>query len=471
MMIIRHNQGRAKQLNFDPNSRALEGVGKAYAIMTFDKYFLNNRTYPDANGQPGGNVLPANEQLSQHARALYWVSFPFDVNLKDVSGFGEYGDYWIIEYYDGADRAKNGLWVDTDTYWKYITNPDYTLQAGQGYVLCLNLSKMGYESTIFNNTAEVSLFFPSIGSLNTITGKLPTAVNVPAHECTIEREEGIHKIYDSHWNMIGVPGFADITNVPVGDNLFNEERKHIDQEEVTFYYQYVPQSNTYDAKSKHNENFQIMYSYMVQYYGTINWTKPEFTTPSAITARRTSSMPLEYNLQLELASSDNITDHTFLKLQEERATVDFDLNLDLTKIMNSGANIYTLTGSQDIKCAGNTLPIQRITVPVGVRIATAGEYTFRMPDGTDGISVTLVDNVTGTHTDMLMSEYTVTLDAGTIENRFYLVVDPDRTATSVENVGEEAKGDKAKGVEKFLIDGKLFIRTADGIFDAKGQRL
>ena len=111
-------------------------------------------------------------------------------------------------------------------------------------------------------------------------------------------------------------------------------------------------------------------------------------------------------------------------------------------------------------------------MPVGVRIATAGEYTFRMPDGTDGISVTLVDNVTGTHTDMLMDEYTITLDAGTIENRFYLVVDPDRTATSVENIGEEAKGEEAKGqIKKFLIDGKLFIRTADGIFDAKGQRL
>ena len=116
--------------------------------------------------------------------------------------------------------------------------------------------------------------------------------------------------------------------------------------------------------------------------------------------------------------------------------------------------------------------MEKATVPVGVRVDAAGEYTFRMPDGTDGISVTLVDNVTGTHTNMLMSEYTVTLNAGTIENRFYLVVDPDRTATSVENIGEEAKGEEAKDqIKKFLIDGKLFIRTADGIFDAKGQRL
>ena len=472
MMIIRHNQGRATQINFNNATDTIKNVEKAYAVMTFDKYFLNNRTYPNADGEGGGNTLPNNEQLSAHARALYWISFPFNVKLSDVSGFGEYGDYWILEYYDGADRAKNGLWVDTDTYWKYITNPNYIIQAGQGYVLSLNLNKMGFESTVFSNTAEVSLFFPSTDSLHIITHNLPTAVEVPAHECTIERENGIHKIYDSHWNMIGVPGFADIENVPVGDNLFNKERKLIDEEEVTFYYQYVPEDNTYDAKSKNSENFQIMYSYMVQYCGTINWTTPAFSVPSAIAARSASSMPSEYNMLLELASSNNTADQTYIKLQEERATVDFDLNLDLTKIMNHGENIYTLTGSQDIKCAGNTLPIQRITVPVGVRVDVAGEYTFRMPDGTDGISAILVDNQTGAHTNMLLDEYTVILEAGTYENRFHLIVDPDRTATSVENVGEEAKGDKAKGqIKKFLIDGKLFIRTADGIFDAKGQRL
>ena len=115
--------------------------------------------------------------------------------------------------------------------------------------------------------------------------------------------------------------------------------------------------------------------------------------------------------------------------------------------------------------------MEKQTVPVGIVVAEAGEYTFRMPDGTDGISVFLIDNQTGAQTNMLLDEYTVTLDAGTCENRFYLAVDPDRTATSVENIGEEAKGEEAKGVEKFLIDGQLFIRTADGIFDAKGQRL
>ena len=459
MMIIRHNQDPAEQLNFDPNTRQLSQVGTAYAVMTFDKYFLNNKN-PNT-----GNALATADEKSSNERMFYWISFPFDVKISDVFGFGEYGDYWIMEYYDGAERAAKGWWAETETFWKYITNKNYVLKAGQGYVLCLNLNKMGFTSTVFANTAEVSLYFPSTGPLNTITGELPTAVDVPAHTCTIERDN--RNIYDSHWNLIGVPGFANIEDVGIGEHLY--KTNPLVQDSVSFYYEYIPATNKYHTQTQ-TETFQTMYSYMIQYTGTINWSTPAFSDP-ALMARRIGELPDQYTLRLVLHSGDKEEDQTFVQLQEERATADFDMNLDLAKMMNSGANIYTLTANTAIMVAGNALPMEKATVPVGVRIATAGEYTFRMPDGTDGIAVTLVDNVTGTHTNMLMNEYTVTLNAGTIENRFYLVVDPDRTATSVENVGSGANGDEAKDVEKFLIDGKLFIRTTDGTFDAKGQRL
>ena len=456
MMIIRHNQEQAQQVNFKEGA-TLTGIKTAYAVMTFDKYFLNNKD------SKTGVALPQANEKSENERKFYWVSFPFDVKLSEVFGFGEYGDQWIMEYYDGEARAKEGYWAETETFWKYITNKNYVLKAGQGYVLCLNLNKMGFTSTVFAHTTEVSLYFPSTGPLNTITGELPTAVTVPAHECTIERDN--RNIYDSNWNLIGVPGFADIEEVTIGGSSHTEFNDDINADCVSFYYKYLPATNKYDA-TNNEENFQTMYAYMVQFAGTINWRAK--TMPAQLAARRTGSMPSQHDLRLEIAQGEQ-TDQTFVQLKEEDATAEFDMNVDMTKIFNSGMNIYTLTGSNAIQVAGNALPIAKATIPVGVVTATAGEYTFRMPDGTDGIAVTLVDNVTGTHTNMLMNEYTVTLNAGTIENRFYLVVDPDRTATSVENIGEEA--DKAKGVEKFLIDGKLFIRTADGIFDAKGQRL
>ena len=456
MMIIRHNQEQAQQINFKEDAQ-LTGIETAYAVMTFDKYFLNNKN------SKTGDPLPQAEEKSENERKFYWISFPFDVKLSDVSGFGEYGDYWIMEYYDGESRAKEGYWAETETFWKYITNKNYILKAGQGYVLYLNINKMKFESPVFANTSEVSLFFPSLSLPKVISGDLPTAVDVPEHTCTIERDN--RNIYDSNWNLIGVPGFADISGVTIGDTHHKELNDELNADCVSFYYKYLPGTNTYSAKTQ-AETFQTMYAYMVQFAGTINWQAK--TMPAQLAARRTGSTPSQYDLRLELAQGEE-TDQTFVQLKEADATAEFDMNVDMTKIFNSGMNIYTLTGSNAIQVAGNALPMEKATVPVGVRVDAAGEYTFRMPDGTDGIAVTLVDNATGTHTNMLMSEYTVTLNAGTIENRFYLVVDPDRTATSVENIGEEA--DNAKGVEKFLIDGKLFIRTADGIFDAKGQRL
>jgi hypothetical protein len=465
-MIIRHNQNGAEQLQFNPNANTLSGVGTGYAVMTFDKYFLNNL-------DKEGNELPDNEKKSQYERAFYWVSFPFDVKLRDVFGFGEYGQHWIMEYYDGAARAANGYWIDSDTYWKYITNLDYTLKAGQGYVLCLNLNKMGTSSTVFTNTSEVSLYFPSTSPLQTITGAVTTAI-VPEHKCTIERD--YRYIYDSNWNLIGVPGYKDIASVGVGGSAHEGlEDPNVTEECINFYYRYIPADDKYEATdNSQTNNFQTMFAYMVQYAGTVEWSAPEFV--KGIAARRIGDMPSEYTLRLELYQSDASADQTIVKLKEQDATADFDLNIDMTKIFNSGLNIYTLTGTQNIQVAGNALPMAKTTVPVGVRIATAGEYTFRMPDGTDGINVILVDNQTGAHTDMLYDEYTVTLDAGTFENRFYLIVDPDRAATSVENVGNDAQGDDvngndATGVKKYIIDGHLIIRTADAVYDAQGQRL
>ena len=446
MMIIRTNHEQATQINFT-NNKSISDVGIGYAVMTFTE----------------GHVLGSG---TQYARSLYWVSFPFDVWLQDVFGFGEYGQHWIMEYYDGASRAANGLWADSDTYWKYITNPNYKLEAGKGYVLCLNLGKMTASSAVFENTDEVSLYFPSASPLDVISSEVTTA-EVPAHTCTIERDN--RNIYDSNWNLIGVPGFKDIHIEGIDGSAHEQYNQEINADCVNFYYAYQSSDNSYIATAETND-FQIMHSYMVQFAGTIEWSSLA-NPPASVAARRTGNMPSEHTLRLELVQGEDKADQTIIKLQEQNATTDFDMNIDMAKIKNSGANIYTLTENTAIMVAGNALPMEKVNIPVGIEVTESGTYTLRMPDGTDGISVTLLDNLTGIHTDMLLGEYTVTLDAGSHLNRFYIAVDPDRTATSVENVGEEAKCDKAKGVEKYLIDGQLFIRTAEGIFDARGQRL
>ena len=449
LMVVRKDQGQAEQLTFNPNARKWDEVGTAYAVMTFTRDHIANRS------------------LTSRERSLYWVSFPFDVKIADVFGFGEYAEHWIMQYYDGAERAAKGLFIDSGSYWKYITDTKTTLRAGVGYVLALDLDKL----TFPHNVNDVSLYFPSTGTIGTISGVLPTEYEVPAHECTIDREfedDGTmynHKFTDSHWNLIGVPGFADIKS-------FDVTNYHFMQDDASFYYNFSLANSTYNVESSAT-NFQAMYAYMVQFAGNINWKSKTVSgvQPQELAARRnTNSQPEKLTLRLELAQADKKVDQTFVQLQEEGATDDFDLSKDLSKIINKGSNIYTLVGTDRIQVAGNVLPMQEQTIPVGVVASTAGEYTFRMPDGTEGMIVELIDYVANTCTNLLLLDYTIELNAGTYENRFALHIQPEKSGVSTDI--EQTTGGKCDnhGVQKYIIDGHLYLKKDGILYDAQGRQ-
>jgi len=204
---------------------------------------------------------------------------------------------------------------------------------------------------------------------------------------------------------------------------------------------------------------------MVQYAGTINWaTTWTLSQPQGLAAKRNVDEEKTHSLRLELSQNGTYNDQTLVTLQEEGATEAFDMNLDLSKMMNAGNNIYTLAGEELIQVAGNALPIANTTIPVGVQIAKAGEYTFAMPDGTAGITVELIDYETNTTTNLLLSEYNVSLPAGTFENRFALIVKPNKVATDMETIDDETNG-----VKKYIIDGQLFLQKDGMLYDAQGH--
>ena len=409
-------------------------------------------------------------------RLYYWISFPFDVRISEIFGFGEYGKHWIIQYYDGAERAKNGCWADSPTYWRQITDTTYSarreydnngnedangnpnngiLVANRGYVLALarNIAK----SNIFEHgNSYVRLYFPSREKITSIDAEMQEIESyLRPHTCTITRED--RNIYDSNWHIIGVPSYA------------NKEQE-LTQTDVLYYYTYNTENNTYSVKQTEGDlvQFESMHAYMVQFAGTINWKSWMLKQESqSVAARRHSAQAAEqYALRLELQRDGQYADQTFIQLQAEGATTDYDMNQDLTKIINTGANIYTLAGEKHIQLAGNVLPIAKTTIPVGVQVSQAGTYTIALPNGSDGILATLVDNLTGTHTNLLLDSYTVTLDAGSHENRFYIVLDPDRSATAVENIGADTNE-----AQKYIIDGQLIIKH-DGIkYNVQGEKL
>ena len=429
MLLVRRNHERANQVAFKEETSTIETIDKVYSVMSFTKEFIKNDT------------------LSSRMRGIYWISFPYNVRLSDVFGFGEYGKHWIIQYYDGAERAEKGLFIDSGTYWKYITDTtDVVLEKGVGYVLVLDLEEV--RKCFINDVNEVRLYFPS-NSKVIISNEV--SIDVPAHQCKITNRKIDHTITDSHWNLIGVPCYADINNLDV--------THEINQEDVTFYYEYDAEKNVYTTTLS-QANFQTMYAYMVQYTGTINWSKEQIG-PYKMIAQHNSEE--KYTLCLKI-TNDTETDHTFIQMKELGATLDFDMNQDLTKIINSGTNIYTLISERNVKVAGNVLPIERVEIPIGITVEKDGDYIINMPDGTDKISVALFDKMMDTKTNLLLSEYAVYLEAGTYEGRFYLVVEPEKVVTQIEDV--VLKNDDVK---KYLIDGRLCIQINGNLYDILGR--
>ena len=413
----------------------ITGIETVNSVITFHKATLTNNT------------------LSVQERALYWISFPYNVNLNDAFGFGEYGTNWIIEYYDGAERAEKGCWIE-DTYWKYIEEPqDVTLEAGVGYVLALDLSTLGESSPIYNGSEQISLYFPAADDIATITGGI-TSTHVPTHLCEINRptDDGDRRIKDSNWNIIGVPSFANVHDfaTQVGD--------------VNFYYQWNPADDTYSPQLA--ATFQTMHAYMVQFAGTIDWGAKTAVSPAAIVARRNAASKDQYTLRLVLQQEGKDQDQTFIRLLAEGATNEFDMNVDLSKIINRGANIYSLIGKEE--AAANVLPIEESIIPIGLDIEKAGIYTFAMPDGTDGITAILIDYETQTEHNLLTTEYTVDLNKGISNKRFALRVLPHHVATNIESLLD---GSCNQNVQKYIINGQLFIKNNGHIYDIQGRRV
>ena len=261
---------------------------------------------------------------------------------------------------------------------------------------------------------------------------------------------------------------GDHVDVPEGEYKWSAPmfRYQYWEDESGNSWKYIPEDGT-------TNTYNSFFGYMVQFAGLIQWNSVSVSEPvlAGLTARRNTDTNERTNItmRLEIVNAEGKQqDQTFVALDIE-ATTTFDPNKDLNKIFNDGeTNIYSL--SEGIPFAGNALPMEESVVPVGVQIAAEGEYTFRMPDGTEGMVVELIDYERDITTNLLLFDYTVTLPAGSNESRFALHIQPNKSGvtTGVEEAYPQPLP-KGKGA-KFLIDGKLVIRTAEGvIYDAQGH--
>ncbi len=473
VMFIREHQGDIDQLTFTDDG-SITNIETAYAVMRFNKWTLNNKD-KDTH-------LPLASPASPYERAMYFISFPFEVKLSEVFGIGNYGQDWIVEYYDGAERARTGWWEGEPGFWRYVWNrKDFVLQPNVGYLLQLELAAFGEESSAWNNNNErLELFFPSSGNLGTITN---TTVNctIPEHACTINRHEteGLpdtpdnphtsynRTIFDSHWNVMSVPTYVNATPNDWSNTTWTTKIG------PKFLYTWNPDDNTLTATSGTGFAYHAMHAYMVQYGGNVQWVTSG-TGPASIVARDTyAEQPKEIEFRIEIQQNEKMVDQTFVIMSnDDEINANFQFGEDMSKDFNArNANIYTMT-ADNVASAGNTLPMSETTtiVPVGVSVKKNGDYTFAIPEGTEGIGVTLVDNETGVRTSLSALSYTVNLQPGDYTGRFVLEISPiAQTPTGVETVTGE--GLPVTGVRKVMIDGILYIVKDGKMYDARGARV
>ncbi|MBQ7438367.1 MAG: InlB B-repeat-containing protein [Paludibacteraceae bacterium] len=469
VMFIREHQGDISQLTFSGTGSKISKIKTAYAVMRFNKWTLNNKSKEAPHS-------PLASPLSRYERDVFYVSFPFRVNLNEVFGFGTYGVHWIMEEYDGAGRAQKGFWKDSPSFWKFITNRQGKyLEPNVGYILALDLDELGEDASVWNNNVQnIELFFPSTTDLPDITSGTVTH-ELPAHTCTINRNtpQGDRRIADSHWNIMAVPTYVNTNNISFANTDWTTGPKDPAAGKLgpNFLYTWNPSDNTLTPTSASGFTYHAMHAYTVQYYGDVTWTTS--VSPSAIVAREKQA-PRAYEWCLEIQQDSLMIDRTYVRMtDEEEVTTGFEFGYDMSKgIEWSRANVYSFitTAESTEMAAGNTMPLeteQTTIVPLGVYIVTAGDYTFAMPEGTNGVGVTLVDTEANVRTSLSALDYTVSLEAGEYTGRFMLEISPiQNTPTDIEAVSVQPSE-----VRKVMIDGILYIVKDGKMYDARGTRV
>jgi hypothetical protein len=501
LMVIREHQKDATCITFANDESMLSEVKTVYGTIRFNRWTLNNRdnaddlsvesctrdnnghrVYDEKTTNDNHPILSPEKQVSIYARGLYFISFPFNVHLSDVFGFGQYGTHWVISTYNGLRRAQRGYFdqdcVNEDcSNWDYIWDPsDFKMEANVGYLLSIDLDLMRYDNTDFwtNNISTVELMFPSMAELETIQ---KTNYEMPElgeeYKCNINNKYDDRRVKDSYWRCIGVPSFADYSGV-LKDG--NDESITWQPEGNTFpfLYEWNTTDNSLMVQSTSNYKFRSTFAYLVQNGNAIRWSVVN-AKPSQIVARqRSAEQESNYEWNIALLNGEKKEDQTFLRMSDlESVTTEFDFGQDLSKEFNYGrSEIYTLIGTNQV--AANSLPLSDHTtvVSLGLDIDKAGDYTIAMPEGVMSVGVTLYDAETGTRTNLSAGmEYTIALNKGVCDNRLYLEISPiqNDAPTDIENIGDGVNNGET--VKKYLIDGRLYLKKGSVLYDAQGRKL
>lgn len=485
-------------------TNSLSLVGGWGTVGNETKYDMP-RVYIDPASKITKTTKTINFDIAVDNRNFYPIAVPFPVTVSDVdyvnatlayySNYGTSGQY-VIKTYDGQKRANadmSNCWrVMRDGTKHYVTSPGEASEVmvpGQGYILrALPASGYGDYAVIRFPMKNVDDEWTNGGEKGSITVKVEeedvtttkNAVSVVAYE---NNSGGDTKLSNKGWNILGVPYMTCFVSNEIESNEANAYIKGLLNITTG---EYTEDGNVYVTVPKHD----------FSEYDQLNFSEAKLLPGWCFFVQMDKNATLTFDIDGERASAPfratmyehkptvktgiilsgaEASDKTTILVSDKYSAADYEINADLEKMF--GENSYTLATYSlmgETRLAYNAMSNSDATnvIPIGYRAPADGEYTFainpRYAENGAFEHVNLIDYETGFVTDLLVSNYSFATERTQNDERFALnVVKRQDVITAIGN-GEEVNGERTNGVQKVIINDKLYIIVEGKMYSAEG---
>lgn len=444
-----------------PHAKVTANVSGTGNKVVYD-YYIDDTQYYDL-------ALP---------KTMTWVPVTDDKGSEDFV-------YWVKQY-DGATRAATGsgwAWYD------WSGDPSsWSINAGQGYLLAAT-PKYGRPYLVMR--------FPMNMTLATDEStKAPISVTAHGMTAGALMNPGVGA-NNAGWNLIANPfmtsymkdadGYEGDVSLS-GSIQVGELVPEIKDGKETGKYEW-------DATGGKNVRYVTTYSYATGEYkqhpmsSTVLEPFTGFFIQVAkdcsvkfdasgrqnnIIRRLRAGLPDDMEVGITVRFGDE-TDETILLLCDELSREDaLEFPDENSKVMNAGhLNFYTFAGMTTMYANGMTYAEGQEWNAAGLTAIKDGEYTFSVSKvNTDYIkAVMLKDIYNNAEYDLLMSDVTLYLDKGTVDDRFALKIvlkSEQDTPTALDEIMEDGS---SEGPKKYIYNNVMYIRHNNRIYDSTGRKI
>lgn len=375
--------------------------------VTADEIEMTYHLFESTMPWKGGTPFWYYESISK--LKYYFVSFPFDVKISDIT-FPAFQDKCTMEVicmeFDGAKRAA----AAGNGYWRQLS-ADEVLHANRGYLIEF-IGKFSNDQNRMYSYQQTTLRLKAMDTGNKQQIFTNGDVTVP-----LTQSPSKYKHCES-WNLIGnpYPCFFDIrymdftAPITVFDGFSYYAFSPLDDE----YYLYPTESFFVQCPEGTNS---ITFSKDGRLHNDPGglWQLIKAPSRRMMPTQETNLLRHVYNFILNGEAGH---DRTRIVINEQASTA-YELEHDAAKMMGQGAvpQLYVQDGG--VQYAIDERPLEDGVFSLGMIFPTAGDYTLSLQNNPDEQTpVILTDLLTGAETDLTRSAYTFTAAAGSTATRF-----------------------------------------------------